>query len=573
MRVAALGKTAVAAVLLALPGLLSSQGLEITPKAVKLLQVEGGPIALAKVSIRSASQNVQNWTVTATPGDPNDPWIQVSAPGGTTPALLTVEIVAWRGELKKPGKYQASISIKSGGAAVTLPVELEVRAANPPPVFSYLSGPAGCSKAAGYFDPPLCTPLPLPGISGLPQPAATYVDPNFGGRVRVMTASPVYHTYSSPSPLSAHKKYLMTFLDNGTWEIVDVTTARVRFQRKPCNQSYFWDANDDEVYYYLQGAAILKHDLRNNKSSVLIDYSKAPQKLHEIVRGGTGDTSKDNWISFWAPGEKTICALDLSHMKTYCANYADSQRNLPYGNIDFTLISKGTDRTSGKRYVMLIAPPAMGVFSVDLASGTLKLEFRGPESPEKPGNNDGACDPGERCFVGSHLDTLEDSAGIQYLVTNGENSVPCEVSLSTYQLNKGLDLLKQVELGGGRKKVLTLWRCGRGWVDEHVACAKSAPYCVVSTQSEARRPDDTSPYVPTPHAAEIVVMRENGLEIRRLALTRTVLFTNGGDANYWAAPRAAISNDGSVVTSDSNFGQRGAPRVTLIETGYPPKPN
>jgi hypothetical protein len=171
------------------------------------------------------------------------------------------------------------------------------------------------------------------------------------------------------------------------------------------------------------------------------------------------------------------------------------------------------------------------------------------------------------------LDTLEDSAGIQYLVENGETSAPCEFSLSTYQLNTGLNMLKQVELGGGRKKVLTLWRCGPGWVDEHVGCAKAAPYCVISTQSEARRPDDMSEYVPTPHAGEIIVMRENGLEIRRLALTRTVFFTNAGEGNYWAAPRAAISNDGSLVTADSNFGQRGRPRVTLIETGFGPKPN
>ena len=110
---------------------------------------------------------------------------------------------------------------------MTLPVEWEVRAANPPPAFSYLAGPAGCNQAPGYPDPPLCTPLPLPGILGAPQAGASYVDPNFGGRVRVITAAPIYHTYSTPSPLSAHQKYLMSYLENGTWEIVDVATARV----------------------------------------------------------------------------------------------------------------------------------------------------------------------------------------------------------------------------------------------------------------------------------------------------------------------------------------------------------
>jgi hypothetical protein len=52
MQDALFGGTAVAAALLALPGLLFSQAIEVAPKAVKLMQVEGGPLALAKVSIR-----------------------------------------------------------------------------------------------------------------------------------------------------------------------------------------------------------------------------------------------------------------------------------------------------------------------------------------------------------------------------------------------------------------------------------------------------------------------------------------------------------------------------------------
>src|SRR4051812_24870392 len=201
--------------LFALSGLLYSQAIDVTPKIVKLSQVEGGPLAFAKISIRSTGQTVQNWTAVATPGDPNDTWIQLDTTAGVTPGQLTVGIVNWRGESKKAGKFQASISIKSAGPAVTIPVELEIRAPNPPPVISYPAGPTGCNKSAGYLDPPLCTPLPLAGIVGSPQAGASYVDPNFGAHVRVMTAAPIYHTYSTPSPLSAHNKYLMSYLDNG----------------------------------------------------------------------------------------------------------------------------------------------------------------------------------------------------------------------------------------------------------------------------------------------------------------------------------------------------------------------
>ena len=36
-------------------------------------------------------------------------------------------------------------------------------------------------------------------------------------------------------------------------------------------------------------------------------------------------------------------------------------------------------------------------------------------------------------------------------------------------------------------------------------------------------------------------MRENGMELRRLALSRSALFPGAGEANYWSTPRAAIS--------------------------------
>ena len=559
----------VAAASLAVPGMLYSQSLVVAPKALKLLQVERGPLAVGSVSIHSSGA-VQSWSATAATADPNDPWLVLGAAAGSTPATLTVGLVNWRGEQRRPGKYQGTIAIKAGGASVTVPVEWEVRAAVAAPGFSYIAGPNGCNKADGYPDPPLCAPLPLPGLLNPPAPGFTYVDPNFGAKVRVITAAPVFHTYSTPSPLSAHSKYLMTYPEDGTWDIFDVASGKPILHRAPCNQSFFWDAGDDEVYYYLEAATIVRHDMRTNKNSVLIDYAKQPEfQFREIVRGGTGDTSKDNWISFWAPDAKQVCAVDLAHVKTYCADYSASQRKLVYGEIDFTLISKGVDRQAGKRYVMIIAPPAMGVFSVDMASGTLKPEYRGPEDIERGGNHNGVCDPGERCFVGSHVDTLEDSAGIQYLVMNAETLSPCEVSLSTYQLNKGIEMNKQVELGGGRKHIMTLWRCGPGWVDEHVGCARSAPYCVISTQNVTRRPNDPAPLVPTPHAGEIIVMRDNGAELRRLALSRSALFTDGGAGNYWSSPRAAISGDGSLVVSDSNFGVHvNGQRVTLIQTGY-----
>jgi hypothetical protein len=553
--------------LLSWAGALGAQSLSIAPKSLKLVQPEIGPLASATLEIGANDATPRPWTATAATPGADDAWIELGATSGLTPARLVVTVVGWRAAVRKPGVYKGAVTVRAGDASETVPIEWEVRPALPPAPVTYAQGPVGCSNSEGYPDPPLCQVLPLSGVLGTGAPGGSYADPNFGARVRVVTAPRTNHSYSTPSPLSAHNRYLIALQDNGVNDVVEAATGRTVLRRTPCGNGCFWDAADDEVFYSLAGAAVLKHTVTGGKTSVLIDYAKQPEPMHEIRRGGTGDTSKDNWISFWAPDEKLVCALDLTSVKTYCGDYGASQRRLPYRDVDFTLITKGVDKQSGKRYVMLIAPPAMGVFSVDTARGVLKPEFRGPENLERPGNKDGKCDPGERCQVGAHLDTMEDAAGVQYLVENQETISPCEVALFTMQLNKGIDMTRRIELGGGRKRVMTLWRCGPGWVDEHIGCAKSAPYCVISTQSEQRRPGDLAQPTATPHAGEIILMRGAGEEIRRIAMSRSVLYAGDGDKNYWAAPRAAMSNDATLVISDTNFGERLNTRIVLIETG------
>src|SRR5262245_44711262 len=119
-------------------GTLYAQALTISPKSVSLRQVEGGPLAASQIVIRSAGNAPHPWTATASTSDPNDPWIELSAGSGTTPATLTVGLVNWRGEKRKPGKFTGNITIRSNGASQVVPVEWEVRAALPPPAFTYL---------------------------------------------------------------------------------------------------------------------------------------------------------------------------------------------------------------------------------------------------------------------------------------------------------------------------------------------------------------------------------------------------------------------------------------------------
>jgi len=87
--------------------------------------------------------------------------------------------------------------------------------------------------------------------------------------------------------------------------------------------------------------------------SAVIDYSKDGHGFTQVVRGSTSGSSKDNWISFFAPNEKQVCVLDLNTVKTYCADYGSALP--PYGGIDYVLDSKGVDRLVASVYVILVA--------------------------------------------------------------------------------------------------------------------------------------------------------------------------------------------------------------------------
>jgi uncharacterized protein (TIGR03437 family) len=437
----------------------------------------------------------------------------------------------------------------------------------PDPKFSYAAGPQGCTQPDGYPDAALCT-VPNeapPGSFRPPAAGGSYVDPNFGSTVKVLTGTGVYHTYSANSPLSAKNTYLMTYPSSGNFDVLLTSTGKVAFSNVPANQDFFWDSYTDSVYYYTSGAAFIKHDLKTERDTTVVDYARDGHGFRAIKRGGTTGGSKDNWISFFAEAEKQVCVLDLNTVKTYCAGYGNVS-GVPYGDIDYALDAKGVDKGSGKRYVILVSKGATpGFFSVNLSTERLDPEFRGPEDPESKGNHNGVCDAGEKCMYPSHADTFEDSAGIQYLIYDNSTESPCEVATATYQISRGLNMMQPVELGGGRRKIMSLWKCPypQG-TDEHIGCAKNAPRCVISTVAPLR--SATDPPVRYPHATEIILVKDNGAEVRRLAQSRSVRFSDEGGESYWAMPRAALSNDGSLVIADSNFGVKAGVRVVLIRT-------
>jgi hypothetical protein len=261
--------------------------------------------------------------------------------------------------------------------------------------FTYLSGPNFCLAEYGYTVPAFCTapgelPLgsfPVPPINGF------YIDPNFGAKVRLLTdaSSDTIHQYSTPSSFSATGKYVLVATKEGAgaYQILETATANIVADVTGLTDpsSALWSATDDDVLYGIgcfpcgsgsySPTQVYKVQISTVKKTVLIDYATDGHHFTNIGFGGTGDLSADNWGAFWAEGQHQVCAVDFNQLKTYCADYTVPNPNnrVGWSFIDYVMITKGKDIDTNKRYVLLMAEPAMGVYSVNEQTGNLDFEF------------------------------------------------------------------------------------------------------------------------------------------------------------------------------------------------------
>lgn len=527
--------------------------------------VQGGPNAF-KQTLTVATQ--RKWTVKA---DNNASWITPDVTSGSAGGAFLVG-VNYNGPGLAVGNYSGTLAITADDNTVkTVGLTLRVVAKSPDAVFSYISGPNGCTQPLGLPDAAVCVvPGEKPPGNFVPPPAGrSYFDPNFGARVRVLADPPSLHGYSSPNPLSAGNKYAIAGLAYQPF-LLDAATGSKLGPLPNSFEGPMWDALDSESYYYLEGSSVKKFSVKSMSATTLLDYSKTSYGFTAVKSGSRGDTSKDNWIPFFAPNQSSLCALDLNKLNTYCAKYDRTYNGIKLNdNNAGALISKGVDSATGKRYVVFVTLPVIAIYSVNLATGALDFEYLGPEK-DFGGNGNGVCEPDEPCLRGDHYDSFEDSNGLQSIVGATDTQYPCEFSLYSFQLNKGSPgMMVPIEAGGGRKKLLTLFRCGGDtWTNIHNGCAKFGSYCVTSTTYGSITTNADGTIKHSPHVAEVMVIRDNGKEIRRLMMNRSVPVAGEDADSYWTTPRAAISNDGAYVVVDSNFGLKNQHRVLIVETGF-----
>ena len=417
------------------------------------------------------------------------------------------------------------------------------------------------------------------------------MDETFGSVVKVISPTRSLHGYSTPSPLSATGRYAMLWMNGDQTNIVDTTTSTVVFQNRPGTVTYEtprWDALNDDVYYFFSGTSIKKHVLSTNTTVTVTDYSiptPTTKRFTAIQNGGTGDGSKDNWLSFFAPNEHNICVINLNANKTYCGEYNSAlvSGKIPISWIDYSMTTKGVDSETGKRLVLAMAFPSLAAFSVDEAKGRLKFEFRGPEYPSylqgaygAHNNYNGACDPNEICLSAPHADVFENTDGKQYLALEldyeGSSFAPCSRRVTALQLSKGSKMLELAANGGGLISIMATNYCGTDdtLIADHVNCSKHSAVCAYSANyADWFALDPAQPnaaVIPRfPHESEVFVVRGLGLEVRRLAQLHTIRFA---DDTYWSTARAGLSGDGKFVLWDSNFYRSNQEQAVMTSTGW-----
>ena len=385
------------------------------------------------------------------------------------------------------------------------------------------------------------------------------------------------HQYSGISPLSVNMDKILVMDPSGSASIVKATDGSVVAKSAPYSEGH-WDNVDDDLMY------VVRRNGQNTSPQIstwrpstgvyttYIDYTGI---FTSIITGATADITYDNWFAFWAQTEHTLCAVDLTAKKTYCidVNAPDPLNHLPLvtPGIDWVAATP-RDSKSGLHYVVMMATPAMGVFSVDEAAGVLRWVVR-PETVfpwmgAGKGNNDGNCDPSESCITTPHSDILTAADGQVYLVmdTGIENDAlsVCQVGRGLLRLNAGALMTKPENLagvsGGAMKYAGPDFYCGGSqvWSATHTGCNRWGGHCLVSFDTPK---PTTQTSTPKKNELWLLGIDATGTPTYAKLGVSSTSYVNAGpsaDANYWSSSRAALSMDGTQIIYDSDAGTNGA---------------
>lgn len=376
---------------------------------------------------------------------------------GSGNMIVVIDFVGFGSESLDTGNFTGTVTVNpSSGDDVVVNISLDVEVREPYLTFVYPDGyPVGCTNSSsGYSHADTCDiPDEYPPDSDFEIPAASssYVDPAFGYTVKRITGPGNNHSYSTRSAFSADSAYLMLSESDAAPDIWRISDATKIHNNEPgnINTSIWWHWADPEKYIYINGAQIIERTIGSG-SVTLADYSGDPWNFGTISDGGTNDITADGWIGVGSAS--TACVINLNGLTTenqatkiFCVDFSGESLT----NVDFPMTST-PDAVTGKRYMILIAQPKQVYYEMNEETGTLDKIGNFGEQPQRayPNDDDGICESGETCFTVPHAWIMNDSRGA-HIVQSFDDIYGNKTYLATIQINKGADMWRPVEEGGG----------------------------------------------------------------------------------------------------------------------------
>ena len=351
-----------------------------------------------------------------------------------------------------------------------------------------------------------------PGAPGFPNVGGAYIDPVFGTTIRRLTdqtgsinEDDIYaHHWSN-----ADGTYAFTF---GV-DIIDVATGNRVYTRQPTGLAHYenyWDANDPDKYYYLEGPNLMRRNLSEQTSTIIKTFPAT-------LQGNGGSLNMQS-----ADGRYFIVRYNGTN------KIWDSQTDTIYSGEVTPVSTEGwTSITPDGNYIVDASSQHIS-YAIDHA--TQSISSTGVMFWN---------------LCGDHGVLVSSSNGNNYFV-----GFECHSEGAVYRVDITIDQSGQTpaQQRASNQKIFDLT-----WDDAgHLSAVSKGPladWAFIAVEAIGTDSFNQAPTNWTPYKQEIVAMNVRTLEVRRLAHHRS----RSIETNYYYMPRISTSWDGSTVMWASNY--------------------
>ncbi|NOT22638.1 MAG: hypothetical protein HOP22_07915 [Nitrospiraceae bacterium] len=402
-----------------------------------------------------------------------------------------------------------------------------------------------------------------PGAAGFPKVGETYTDPVFGGTVRRLTdrvglrnQEDIYaHHWANANGTLCFSRIVDPITNNNVGRILSIATGQVVYDDQPgmgglMASDIAWDAMDPNVYYYYNGASLIRRNLGTKPVPTDTVIKTFPFLLRP--NGGSLNSQDRTGRYFTVRYGLTNGPGEVGTNKIWDSQTPDNPNTPNDESIysgEVTPLSTGgwVAITPDGNYLVTAAGPGV---SPQIEHWSYKIDHATQAILPTPTQFWGLC--------GDHGVLISASNGKNYFITHSCNSTGANTAdAGTYRVDITLDQSKDTT---GAQQIAANQLLVPGvflkTVDGHFSAVSKGPnqdWVFADYETFVDDPFNGTPSGWVPYEQEIVAINVITLEVRRYAHHRSQGLVANVSDNYYAQPRISCSWDGSVVLWTSNF--------------------